>query len=98
MKETEKKAYQAAVVKATVVKFILEESKPKLRDKSPEERENASKLLKSVIEQSMMDYTIDDLAPSKKLSKKEFQEHVLSLAQKVRKKAEERLKIISSTE
>jgi hypothetical protein len=95
MKEIEKRAYQAAIVKATVVKYILEGSEQMLRGKSPKERENSEKLLKNVIEQAMEGYSIDDLAPSKKLSKKEFQDHVVSLVKKVRKKVEDRLNVIS---
>lgn len=98
MKEFERKAYQAAIVKSTIVRFFLEETTPKLNGKSPSEKENSKKLLRSVVEQAMTDYSIDDLVPLKKLSKTEFQDHILNLVKKVRVKVEERLKVISQAE
>ena len=97
MKEFERRAYQAAVIKATVVKYFLEETKPKLKDKRPEERENATKLLKRVVEQSMADFTIDELVPEKKLLKTAFEDHINELIKKTRKKVEERLKSLNET-
>lgn len=95
MKETEKRAYQAAVVKATIVKYLLQEAGEKLKKKSPDERTNSAKLLKNVIEQAMAEYSIEDLAPDKELTEKAFQKHVVALVNKVREKVEERLKTIS---
>jgi len=98
MKEFEKTAYQAAIVKATVLRFFLEEVEPQLKGKSPSERLNSEKLLRAVIEQAMHEYSVADLVPANKLSKREFQEHILDLVKKVRKKVEERLKVISQAE
>jgi len=97
MKEFEKRAYQAAVVKATVVKFFLDEVKPKLKGKSPEERTNAESVLKRAVEEAVSGFTLDELAPEQKLSKKEFEEHLMGIIRKARKKLEERLKEVSKT-
>jgi len=97
MKEIEKKAYQAAIVKATVVKYLLQETSEKLKNISPEERTNSIKLLKNVIEQVLAGYSSEDLAPNKELTKREFQKHIIALVNKMREKIEERLKTISES-
>lgn len=98
MKEIEKRAYQAAIVKATVVRYFLEEAKPELKGKSPSDRANSAKLLKSVVEQAMVNYGVDDLVPGKELSRRDFQAHIMALVMKLRKPVEERLKVISKAE
>jgi len=83
----EKKAYQLAIIKATVIKSIEDDIKLKVDSGNitKEEANKISKLFKKKAEEYLDNTPIDKLAPKEFQNQKEFQEHILKIIKEIKK-------------
>ncbi len=83
----EKKAYQLAIIKATVIKTIDEDLNLKVEAGkiSKEEASKIGKLFKKKAEDYLDKTPTDKLSPKEFENQKEFQDHILKIIKEIRR-------------
>jgi len=83
----EKKAYQLAIIKATVIKTIDEDFNLKVNtgNISKEEANKIGKLFKRKAEAYLDKTPTDKLSPKEFENQKEFRDHILKIIKEIRK-------------